>query len=100
MKLDEFHIFNPSFGPVNHGNTIAGSNRWIGCCTIYLSITSGCKQRNLGKDLFNLIGFAVQYIYAITFNIGRSLCNKITQMMLRDQIDNKTMFDDFDITVL
>src|SRR5258706_7817028 len=99
MKLDEFHILDTPFGPIYHRHTIAGSNRWIGCCPVYLSITTGGQQSDLCQYLFNLVGSRIQYIHTETFNIGSCLGYKISKMMLCDNIDNKAMLNDLDIVL-
>src|SRR6185503_5427730 len=97
MKLDEFHVFNTTFSPVYHRYTITGRNRGVCSSSVYLAVATCCQQRDPGQDLFDLVRFGVQYIYAITLDVGCGLRNKIAKVMLGNNIDNETMLDDLNV---
>jgi len=75
MKLYELHIFNSSLGPVHHGHAIACGNFWIGSGSVSLAATTGGQQCYFSNDLFNGIRLQVQYLHAITGDIGCSFGN-------------------------
>src|SRR5678815_4771150 len=97
MKLYELHVFTSSFCTIDHRHTITRSDRWIRSSSVHLSITTRRHQCDPGKDLFYLVCYMIQYIHTITFHIGSGFCNQESKMMLRDNINDKTMLDNLDI---
>ena len=68
VELNEFHVLYGSFGAVDHGYTVAGSNQWIGSVSVYGFATSCCHDGHFGEEGIHFSGIFVQYISAVAFD--------------------------------
>src|SRR6187401_264330 len=99
MKLDKLHVTHPSFGPVHHRHPVTGSDERIGSGPIYLTCTAGSQYGDAGEMSFDIQSFFIQGVNSITFYIGCQASDVMSEVMLGQEINCKTIFNNMDIGV-
>ena len=68
MELDELHILYETFGTVDHGNTVSGSNQRIGGVAVNSTYTSRSHQRHFGKESIHFARVFIQHIRSVALD--------------------------------
>ena len=92
MKLDEFHVFKPPFGTVNHSLTVARCHNGSRSCGINLSERPRSQHDYLCKIGIYGFGLAVHHIGSVTFHIVHVTVHFQTQMVLCDEVYCELIF--------
>ena len=75
VELHKFHIFDDTFGAMNHCYPVSGSNLRIRGCGINRACASGCHKGDAAEVCVNLLSLRIEDIGAIALNIRCTTCN-------------------------
>jgi len=97
MKLHKLHIVDDALCAIYHCNTIAGSDTRIGSGGIQIARTASSHHRNARQNNKSPVGFYIEQICAVTVNIGVIPFYQLSEMMLRDDVYRKMIFQYFNV---
>src|SRR6266446_667393 len=97
MKLNKFHILDATFGAIDHSNSIACGNEGIGGILINLPNATGCNEGDTRENLYDFVGERVENINPEAGDAGSDARNKLPEMMLRDEVNDKMMSDKLNV---
>ena len=100
MELDEFHIFNHTFGTIYHGDTVAGCYQRIGCVSIDSFATTCSHNGYFRQEGVHFSGFFVQDIRTEAFDARCMTVDDDSHMVLRDDFYGKEVFEYSDIRMV
>ena len=99
MELDEFHVRDLAFGPVNHRHAVAGGYYRVGGVGVDVAVAAGGQHRGLGQDGLYFIGIGVEYVGSETFDVGRAAGHFHAEVVLGNQVYREIAFQEFDVGV-
>ena len=100
VELYELHIFDNAFGTMYHSNTITRCNVRLGGCGIYCTRTASSHQCDATQIRINLTRLRVNDICSVALFVRRTMCNAHTQMVLRNDLYGKVMFQHINIRIM
>ena len=95
VELYEFHVFYFAFGTVNHSYSVACGYRRVGGGAIYVAYSSGGYKGRFRQERVYVVGVLVEYIYAVTGNVGGVAGYVYPQMVLGYQLYGEGVFEYF-----
>ena len=100
VELHELHIFDQSFGTIDHRDTVSGSYLGVGGGGIDRSRSSGGHQGDTAQIGVDLLGLGIEDIRSVAFDIRRASGNANAQMVLRDDLHGKMILQYVDIRII
>jgi len=100
VELDELHVLHFAFGPVDHGDAVAGRDVRIRRRLIHRPRSASGHQRHLREECVDFSRRQIEHVGAVAFDVGRASRDANAQMVLRDDFNRKVMFQHFDVGML
>ena len=99
MELDKLHVFDDTFGAIDHGYTVSGCNLGVGGGGIDGTCSAGCHEGDTTQIGVDLLGLGVEDIRSVTLDIGCTASDTHTKVVLGDDLDGKMVLQHLDLRV-
>ena len=100
VELHELHVLHLALGAIDHGDAVARGDVGVGGGLVDGSRAARGHERHLREVGVNLARLGVEHVGAIAFDVGCAAGHTDAQMVLRDNLHRKVIFQHLDVGVV